>query len=88
MTQRVLNTEDLDRLGQAVISLTKELWALKDRQRILESALADAGFLGKDIVETYAPDEALTATLSAERRQLIDSVLNTLATPSLKTPHR
>jgi hypothetical protein len=88
MTQRVLNTEDIDQLGQAVISLTKELWALKDRQRILEAALADAGVLGKDIVDTYEPDAALAATLSAERRQLIDSVLNTLSTPSLKTPHR
>jgi len=88
MTQSVLNAEDIDQLGQAVISLTKELWVLKDRQRILEAALADAGVLERDVVETYEPDAALKETLSAERRQLIDNVLNTLTTPPLKDPHR
>jgi hypothetical protein len=88
MTQSVLNTKDVDQLGQAVISLTKELWALKDRQRILEAALVDAGVLDREAVETHEPDEALKETLSTERRQLIDSVLNTLATPPLKAPQR
>lgn len=88
MTQRVLNTEDIDQLGQAVISLTRELWALKDRQRILEAALANAGVLDEDIVDTFEPDETLKASLSAERRRLIDSVLNTLTTPPLQTPNR
>jgi len=88
MTQSVLKTEDIDQLGQAVVTLTKELWALKDRQRILEAALADAGVLNRDVVETYKPNEALKETLSAERGQLIDSVLNTLTTPPLKDTHR
>jgi hypothetical protein len=88
MTERVLNAEDIDQLGQAVITLTKELWVMKDRQRILEAALADAGVLDREVVETYEPDEKLKEVLSTERRQLIDSVLNTLSTPALKAPHR
>jgi len=88
MTERVLNTEDIDQLGQAVITLTKELWILKDRQRILEAILADAGLLDRSVIESYKPDKELSETLSAERRQLIDSVLDTLVTPSLEAPQR
>jgi hypothetical protein len=88
MTDRVLNPEDLDRLGQAVISLTKELWVVKDRQRILEAALAEAGVLAPDTLDRYSPDGALSDVLRAERRQLIDSVLDTLATSSPDAVHR
>ena len=88
MTDRVLKTEDLDRLGQAVLTLTKELWVLKDRQRILEAALADKGMLEPGAVDAHEPDEQLADALSAERRQLINDVLDTLNTPPLNAPHR
>jgi len=82
MSDRVLNPEDLDKLGQALISLTKELWVVKDRQRVLEAALADAGIVAADIVDTYVPNAVLRDSLQAERRQLINNVLDTLVAPS------
>ncbi|MAF83160.1 MAG: hypothetical protein QGH93_09805 [Gammaproteobacteria bacterium] len=88
MIDQVLKAEDTDRLAQAVITLTKELWVLKDRQRILEATLQDAGVLDNAAIETYDPDTTLSETLMAERRQLIDSVLDTLITPPLNAPHR
>lgn len=88
MTDRVLNAEDIDRLGQALITLTKELWVLKDRQRILEAALADAGLLDREVIDSYKPGEELSKTLATERRQLIDNMLDTLITPPLEAPHR
>ncbi len=88
MSDRVLKTEDTDRLAQAVITLTKELWVLKDRQRILEAALQDAGVMDPATIESYVPDTNLSEALMAERRQLIDSVLDTLITPPLEAPHR
>lgn len=82
MSDEVLQAEDLDRLGQAVLTLTKELWVLRDRQRIMEAALAEAGVLAADLLDTYEPSAELKTALREERRQLIATVLDTLATPS------
>lgn len=79
MTDEVLRAEDLDRLGQALLTLTKELWVLRDRQRILEAALAEAGVLAADLLDTYEPSAELQAALREERQQLIATVLDTLA---------
>jgi hypothetical protein len=81
MKEPVLDVTDVDRLGQALLTLTKELWVLRDRQRILEAALADAGVLGPGTVERYAPGEELRQALRAERQQLIDNVLDALHAP-------
>ena len=79
MSELNLRTEDLDRLGQALITLTKELWVIKDRQKILEAALAEAGVVLPDTIDKYRPDDALSAQLEAERAQLIDQVLGTFS---------
>ena len=79
MSEKNLRVEDIDRLGQALITLTKELWVVKDRQKILEAALADAGVVLPDTVDKYQPDDTLSNQLEAERAQLIEQVLATLA---------
>ena len=78
MADRILHPTDIDHLGQALIALTKELWIVKDRQRVLETALVDAGLLDNDAVDAYQPDTKLAAELKAERQQLIDGVINSL----------
>ena len=79
MSDKNLTVEDIDRLGQALISLTKELWIVKDRQKILEAALADAGVVLPETIDKYQPDEVLSQQLETERAQLIEQVLTTLA---------
>ena len=74
----LLNPADLDQLGQALITLAKELWVLKDRQLILEAALADAGIVAKEVVDRYQPDEMLKERLRAERQRLIDTIIDVL----------
>jgi hypothetical protein len=76
--ETLLNPADLDQLGQALITLTKELWVLKDRQLILEAALADAGIVAKEVVDRYQPDEMLKEQLHAERQRLIDTIIDVL----------
>jgi hypothetical protein len=78
MPEPILQEIDIDRLGEALITLTKELWIVKDRQRILEVALNDAGVLAQSAVDSYQPDEALTSQLEAERKQLIDDLIAAL----------
>ena len=75
---QVLQETDIERLGQALINLTKELWIVKDRQRVLEAALADAGLLEKIAIDAYQPDEVLQTELQMERQKLIDGVINVL----------
>jgi hypothetical protein len=74
-----LRREDIDRLGQALLTLTSELWVTRDRVRILEAALVNAGVLTADAVNQLQPDAALQAELDTERARLIDALLATLA---------
>jgi len=78
MSANNLRPEDLDRLGQALITLTKELWVIKDRVRILEATLADAGVIAPDTVDTFQPDDALQEILEKDQAQLINQVLGAL----------
>ncbi len=59
MADNNLRAEDIDRLGQALLSLTRELWVVKDRVRILEAALVEAGTLAPDTVDRLQPDPRL-----------------------------
>ena len=82
MTEYVLKPEDIDRLGAALITLTREIWVLKDRQRILEAVLEDAGVLDRSLIDSYVPDEGLSEALKLERQQLIDNVLESMVPSS------
>ena len=73
-----LRPGDIDKLGQALLTLTKELWVVKDRLRVLEAALAEAGVIPPDAVDTFQPDEQLSEVLDKECTQLIEHVLATL----------
>lgn len=75
-----LRAEDIDKLGQALLTLTRELWVVKDRVRVLEAALVDAGSLTPDAVDRLQPEPGLAQTLEAERGQLINAVLAALET--------
>lgn len=81
MANNNLRTEDLDLLGQALITLAQELWILKDRQRVLEAALTDAGVLGPDAVDNYQPDPELGNKLDTERQRFIDGIIKSLVHP-------
>jgi hypothetical protein len=79
MRERNLRTDDIDRLGQALITLAQELWVVKDRQKVLETVLAEAGIIVPDSIDQFQPDEKLAGQLETERAELIERVLGTLA---------
>jgi hypothetical protein len=82
MTASNLRPNDMDKLGEALITLAQELWVIKDRQRILETALADAGILAADAIDRFQPDAALAGQLEEERRRFIDALIESLVHPS------
>jgi hypothetical protein len=78
MNAPVLENVDVDQLAKALLSLAREVWVLKDRQRVLEAALADAGLIAADIIDTWQLDEAFSESLAAERAQFVDGLLRDL----------
>jgi hypothetical protein len=78
MTDPKLTTDDIDNLGQAILTLTEELWIMKDRQKILEAALSDAGIIAPQALDRFEPDGELAESLRADRQQLVERVLSVL----------
>ena len=83
MSNANLRAVDMDRLGQALLTLTKELWITKDRLRTLEATLVDSGTLTPNAVTRYQPNEELSLELNNERAQLINQLLDTLTLDSI-----
>jgi len=79
MNDEILRGADIDRMGQALITLTKELWIVKDRQRILESVLVDSGLLSNTAIDKHQPNDTLDKELKKERQKLINGIVNSLA---------
>ena len=74
----ILHKDDIDQLAQALVSMARELWVAKDRQKILEAALVDAGVIQSDTIDGYQPKEKLRKELEIERKQLIDGLIRNL----------
>lgn len=64
-----------DELARMVVSLTEELWVLRDRVMVLEQVLADGGTITESAVDDHEPGEQLTGRLGLERGRLIRRVL-------------
>lgn len=79
---RMLAPDQLDELGKALLLLAGELWAVKDRQRVLEAALAERGVDVRALVRDWQPDGDLAAELAAERKRFVDRLLATLCPPT------
>ena len=75
----ILEDTDMNGLGQAIITLTKEIWVLTDRLHIMEAVMAKNGVDIVEQVKTYQPDEAMQAKLKLENEALIDRVLSAIA---------
>lgn len=74
-----LAPEQLDDLGRAVLTLAREVWVLRDRQRILEHVLAERGVDVADAIDRYQPGPELQKRLDAERAAFVKELLGALA---------
>jgi len=76
--REILKDTDLNGVGQAVITLTKEIWVLIDRLHVMEAVMAENGVDISEQVRTYQPDAELQGKLKAENQALIERVLSAL----------
>ena len=74
-----LGPDRVDDLGRAVFTLAREVWVLRDRQRILEQVLAERGVDVADAIDRYQPGPELQQRLDAERAAFVKELLGALA---------
>lgn len=74
----LLRPEQLDNLGRALLSLTREICVLTDRQMVLEKILADKGIDVADAVDTYQPDETVQSQLDERTGAIIKTIVSDL----------
>lgn len=76
--RRILPADALDRVADAVLALTRELWVTRDRQMVLEAVLAERGIDAGAAIDGFTPDADFQARLGAERDRLIEAVAGAL----------
>lgn len=73
--RQTLGVEDIPALGEALLSLTRELWVLSDRVMVLEAVLEQRGVAVQEAIESFEPDEALAALMKEKGTALVQQVL-------------
>lgn len=73
--RQALRPEDIDNVGQAILTLAQELWAVKDRQAVTEAVLKARGIDISEEVDTYTPVAELDAKLTADRQALVNKIV-------------
>lgn len=76
--RQMLRDNQVDHLGEAMLTLTREVWVLTDRVRILEAVLEDKGIDVRDAIATYVPSAKLETELAAARVRLVDAIVTAL----------
>jgi hypothetical protein len=74
----ILLPGQLDRLGEAMLALTSEVWILTDRLTVLEAVLDEQGINVSAAIATDVPNPTMEKALDAKRDKLIGIVLGAL----------
>lgn len=68
----------LDDVANTMLVLARELWVVKDRQRVLEALLAEHGVLVPGAVADHQPGPALAVELETERDRYTAAIMEAL----------
>lgn len=77
--QLAILQERVDSLVQANLTLASELWAVVDRQIMLEAVLSANGQSISDQVDHHAPDAALKERIDKRRNAFVTALTSELA---------
>lgn len=75
----LLRPDQIDNLGRAILSLTREVAVLTDRVLVLEAVLEQQGVTSHEEVETFAPDDAFEARSKEAMEKILQGVLDSLS---------
>lgn len=82
---QLLQPQQLDDLANGLLLLARELWVVKDRQRVLEALLAENGIIAPEAVANHQPGPELAAELLAERTRYTAALMEALCPPKAGT---
>lgn len=77
--RQILGADQLDDMGLALISLTREVAVLNDRVILMEHVLEKKGIDVAGELEQLEPDAALQKRLDEATQKIVSSIVNTLA---------
>ncbi|MFT4254602.1 MAG: hypothetical protein QM608_19210 [Caulobacter sp.] len=78
VNRRMLTADQIDDLGEAILSLTREIWVLTDRVHVLEAVLESHGVLANAEIDAFQPGPELQAQLNAKRDAIVQNLLRAL----------
>lgn len=70
-----------DPVARLALTLAKELWMLRDRQLVLEDALARKGVDVRELIERSAPQGEAAKAIEKDRQRFVGEVLAALQPP-------
>lgn len=70
-----------DPVARLALTLAKELWMLRDRQHVLEDALAQKGVDVRELIERGAPQGEAAKAIEKDRQRFVGEVLAALQPP-------
>lgn len=73
-----LDNTDVGSVAQAVLTLTKELWVMRDRLAVLEAVLAEKGIDVSEDADRYQPNEEMQKQLDEQAKKLVVAILDAL----------
>lgn len=73
-----LDANRIDDLARMLMELTSEVWALRDRNMVLERVMRDRGLLDADEIDAHQPDDELSSQLLAQRSSLVRRVMGSV----------
>jgi hypothetical protein len=85
-SRHLLASAQIDRLGEALLALTGEVWILTDRMAVLEAVLTQHGIDVSSAIERFVPSPDMEKALDAKRDKLIAAIIAALqpATPNIR----
>jgi hypothetical protein len=75
---KALLPDQIDNLGRAILSLTREICVLTDRLSVTEAVLAARGIDIAEAVDTHQPDAALQSRIDGQVNRIIGGIVGTL----------
>lgn len=73
----MLGPDQIDDLAQAVLTLTRELWLVIDRQAVTEKLLERHGVDAAEI-DAFQPDAAFAEELDSRRSALVEAIVGAM----------
>lgn len=70
-----LSSKELDAIARTQTELVSELWILRDRVRVLERLLEQAGVLKPGAIDDFDPPEEMDEALRRERDDMVSRVI-------------